>query len=123
MSTRSNEFQAFVLEQLTRIDDLSCSRFFGGFSLKSSSVLFAMIMDNALYFAVDEDSRVEYEKLGSRCFSFDSKKGRVDVKRFFEVPAEIMDDQERLVAFANAAIAAALKSASSGKSRGKKTKN
>jgi len=66
-----------------------------------------MIMDGTLYFAVDEALRGEYEKFGSQCFSYDSKKGRVDVRRFYEVPADFLEDPAQLVAFARRSIVAA----------------
>ena len=107
MGESSSEFAVFVAEQLRPLGPLAIDRFFGGLSIKANAALFAMIMDGTLYFAVDDDLRAEYEKLGSSCFSFDSKKGRIDVRRFYAVPAEFFDDQTQLVAFARRSIAAA----------------
>ena len=56
-----------------------------------------------------------FAELGSTCFSFDSKKGRVDVKRFYAVPAEFFDEQTQLVSFARRSIAAAETKAASKK--------
>ena len=120
MPDPSGEFAQFVLEQLDAIPDLSAGRFFGGSGIKSRSTLFAMIMGNALYFAVDDATRADYERLGSRCFSYGTKKGPVEVRRFLEVPGEVLEDRERLVTFAQGAIAAALKAASSPKRRHRK---
>src|SRR5262249_23692297 len=78
MGESSSEFAAYVAEQLRPLGALAIDRFFGGLSIKSGAALFAMIMDGALYFAVDDELRAEYERLGSHCFSYDSKKGRVD---------------------------------------------
>lgn len=117
MGESSSEFAAYVAEQLRPLGALAIDRFFGGLSIKSDAVLFAMIMDGSLYFAVDETLRGEYEKIGSRCFSYDSKKGRVDVKRFYEVPADFLEDPEQLLAFARRSIVAARLSAASRKTR------
>ena len=35
--------------------------------------------------------------MGADCFSYTSKKGRVDVKKYYEVPAEFLEDQDRLL--------------------------
>jgi DNA transformation protein len=121
MATNSQEFVAFVTEQLAPVGRITSERFFGGQALRSQAVMFAMIMDGSLYFEVDDALRAEFEKSGSRCFSFDSKKGRVDMERFYEVPADALEDQEQLVAFAKAAIAAANKSSASRKPRKRKT--
>ncbi len=107
MGESRSEFAAFVAEQLRPLGPLSIDRFFGGLSVKSGSALFAMIMDGTLYFAVDDALRGEYEKFGSHCFSYASKKGRVDVRRFYEVPADFLEDAAQLVAFARRSIVAA----------------
>src|SRR5262249_14095996 len=115
MGASSSEFAAYVAEQLRPLGALAVERFFGGLSIKLDTILFAMIMDGALYFAVDDVLRAEYATIGSRCFSYDSKKGRVDVKRFYEVPADFLEDSERLVAFARRSLHAARQKAAARK--------
>lgn len=107
MGDQNSAFSAFVVEQLAPLGAIACARFFGGLSLKSGGVLFAMIMDGTLYFAVDDLSRPDYERLGSACFSYQTRKGRVDVRRFHAVPADVLDDADELVAFARRALTAA----------------
>jgi DNA transformation protein and related proteins len=123
MGENSSEFAAFVAEQLRPLGPLSIARFFGGLSVKSGSTLFAMIMDGTLYFAVDDTLRAEYEKFGSQCFSYASKKGRVDVRRFYEVPADFLEDAAQLVAFARRSIVAAEARAESRKRAAPKKKS
>ncbi len=123
MGASSQQFTDFIMEQLAPIGELSQERFFGGIGLKSGGAFFAMLMDEALYFVVDDLSRPAYEKMGSHCFSYNTKKGRVDVKRFFEVPADMLEDQEAFVALARTSLAVALRPSKSSKpktsSRGK----
>ncbi|MEP6939970.1 MAG: TfoX/Sxy family protein [Rudaea sp.] len=107
MGDDNSGFASFIVEQLAPIGTVACARFFGGLSLKCEGLLFAMIMRGSLYFAVDDLSRPEYESLGSRCFCYDTKSRRVDVRRFFEVPADVLEDSERLLGFARRAILAA----------------
>ncbi len=106
MGVSSNEFKAFVLDQLCDIPELSSGPFFGGTGLRSGAVFFGMIMDGTLFFTTDDRSRPTYEKLGAKCFAYE-KQGRMQSTRLFEVPAEVLDDQERLAAFATEAIAVA----------------
>ena len=120
MGGSSQEFIEFVLEQLVSIPGLSTSRFFGGIGVKSEATQFAMIMDGALYFTVDDKSRQTYEQMGSQCFSYDTKKGRVDVRKYYEVPAELLEDHAQLVTLARAAIDVAQKSKTSQKPRMRK---
>lgn len=107
MGAGKDEFIGFVTDQLEGLGGVLCTRFFGGYSIKSQGVMFAMIMDGSLYFAVDDDLRERYRRLGSRCFAYDTKKGRVDVNRYYEVPADWIEDAGRLVAAARESVEAA----------------
>jgi DNA transformation protein and related proteins len=80
---------------------------FGGFGLRSGETFFGLIMDDVLYFAVDDLTRGTYEALGSKCFSYGAKSGRVEVRRYFEVPGDVIEDHGQLVDFARSAIRAA----------------
>ncbi len=104
MRADNDEFVQFVLEQLSPLRELSAADFFGGTGIKAGTAMFAMIMDGTLYFATDEASRQEYVAFGSRRFSYRTKSRLVETK-FFEVPAEVLDDRERLAEFAKCAIA------------------
>ncbi|MBL0313467.1 MAG: TfoX/Sxy family protein [Holophagaceae bacterium] len=113
MGASSHEFTQFVIEQLVSIPGLSTGRFFGGIGVKSEATQFAMIMDGSLFFTVDDESRKKYEQMGSKCFSYGTKKGRVDVRKYFEVPADLLEDSTQLVVLARAAIAVARKAKTS----------
>lgn len=67
-------------------------------------------MGNSLYFAVDSLTRPAYEKFGSGCFSYETKKGRVNVNRYFEVPAQAIEEPAQLVALAAESIEASRRS-------------
>lgn len=111
MSASSDDYAEFVKDQLSSLRGVSTSRFFGGTSLSSDGTQFAMIMGSSLYFVVDDITRPKYEGMGSSCFSYDTKKGRVAVGKYYAVPAELLEDQEQLVSLARESIrvASALK--------------
>jgi DNA transformation protein and related proteins len=117
VAASSKEFVAFVIEQLDAIGPIHSERFFGGIALRSHAKIFAMIMDGTLYFAVDDALRTRLVALGSQCFSYASKKGRVDVKRFYAVPADTIENSEQLVEFAKIAIVAAASSSAKRKTK------
>ena len=110
MSSGSSEYVEYIMEQLSAIAGLTSGRFFGGVGLSANSAQFAMVMGNSLYFAVNDATRPKYEQMGSDCFSYNTKNGRVQVKRYFQVPAAALEDQGTLVALAKAAIQVALES-------------
>ena len=107
--TPSAEYTEYVLAFLESLFPVRISRFFGGVGISCDSVQFAMIMGNSLYFAVDEDSRKKYEQAGMQPFSYMTKKGRIQVRKYFELPEDVFTDPEQLRLWANEAIQVANK--------------
>jgi len=106
MAKPRDEFKHFVLDQLARVPALSSSPFFGGTGLRSGASFFGVIFGGTLYFSTSPATREDYQKLGSRCFSYTKKDGKVQDTKLFEVPAEILDDAETLCEWAHRAIVA-----------------
>src|SRR5215831_10022943 len=111
----SEQFVEYVMEQLAPLKGVRSGRFFGGIGLAADGVQFAMVMRGCLYFVVDDTTRSRYEQWGSRCFWYETKRRRVDVKKYFEVPASFIEEQDRLLPLAKESIriAASLKKTSS----------
>lgn len=105
----SSEYTDYVLELLQPIGSVRTRRFFGGVSLVLDTVQFAMIMDNTLYFVVDDETRQPYEAVGMQPFSYLTKKGRVQVRRYVELPEDVLMDAEQLRCWARDAIRVASK--------------
>ena len=104
MTAGANDYVEFVMDQLAPLRGITNGRFFGGVGLSFYGTQFAMIMSSSLYFVVDESTRSKYEEMGSSCFSYGTKKGRVEVRRYYAVPAELLKDQEQLIALARESI-------------------
>lgn len=66
-----------------------------------------MMMDNALYFVVDEATRPRYLAHGSACFSYENGTRRVEVRRYQEVPTQVLENADFLVAWGREAVASA----------------
>ena len=109
MTGSTKDYVEFVKEQLAPMQDIASGRFFGGVGLSAGGVQFAMIMGNSLYFVVNDATRPKYEEMGSRCFWYSTKKGRVDVKKYYEVPGDFLEDQVQLLSLANESIQVARK--------------
>jgi len=86
---------------LEPIGPVRTTRFFGGVGVLSGTVQFAMVMGNSLYFVVDDSTRPKYEQAGMAPFSYMTKKGRVQVRRYYELPEEILTDPKLLQVWAN----------------------
>ena len=116
--TPTTEYTEYVIELLEPIGPLRTGRFFGGVGISNGFVQFAMIMGNSLYFAVNEDTRVKYEQAGMQPFSYMTKKGRVQVCKYFELPEDILTDAEQLRLWANEAMCVAGKPSPTRRSSG-----
>jgi DNA transformation protein len=103
----TDEYTRYVLELLAPVGPVKAGRFFGGVGISRASVQFAMVMDNSLYFVVDDSTRSQYEAAGMQSFSYETKKGRVQVRRYFEVPEDVLTDPDELRVWARASMQAA----------------
>lgn len=100
----STEFKEYVIEQLAPVGPIRLARFFGGIWISYESVQFAMIVHNSLYFVVDDKTRDKYEQAGMQPFSYQTKKGTVNVRRYYELPEEVLTDAELLVVWVGESI-------------------
>jgi DNA transformation protein and related proteins len=105
----SASYKTYVLEQLQGVGTVVAKPMFGGVGLYSGGVFFALIDDDALYFKVDETTRLEYEQAGTRPFQPYGENSYS--MQYFEVPADILENRALLSAWANKAVAVARRSA------------
>ncbi|HAT33396.1 MAG TPA: TfoX domain containing protein [Janthinobacterium sp.] len=103
----SSEFVSFVRELFAPLGQLSDGKFFGGHSIKYRGSQFAMVMGNTLYLRVNDVTRPEYEREGAKPFFYTTKKGVVQVRKYYAAPEALLDDQEQLLVWARRAINAA----------------
>lgn len=98
-----------VLELLAPLGAVEAKRFFGGIGIRQEGVLFAMIMDETLYFRVDAESRPRYAAAGSQPFTYATRTGSRAIEGFFTAPEDLFDEPEEMRDWARAAIATALR--------------
>ena len=113
-----SELATYVVELLSPLGGIGAKRFFGGVGIVRDAVLFAMIMDETLYFRVDAESRQRYEAAGSQAFSYGTRNGSRTIAGFFTVPDAVLEEPDDLRDWARGAIAAA----AAAKARRKKRK-
>ena len=93
-------FLDHVLEQLEGAKGLKSRAMFGGYGLYIGESFFGIVHGGSLYMRTDEASRPDYLKAGSRPFN---PKGKVELHRYYEVPAHVLDDSEELLRWARRA--------------------
>jgi DNA transformation protein len=114
MTTRDG-FLAYVLDQLSAIENVLPRPMFGGVGLYAGTVFFGIIFHDILYLKVDDQTRANYERAGMKPFT--PYAPRTTTMQYYEVPAGVLENGEDLTAWAHKAIAAAKRSASRKQSR------
>ena len=99
---KEDSFKDFVLEQLSSINSLRCKQMFGGYGLYDGSKFFGIISKGRLYFKTDESSRNAHIEQGMKPFKFSEKQ---TLKNYYEVPADVLEDREKILKFAEISIA------------------
>ena len=99
----SPEYREFVLEQLGRVAPSVTSRaMFGGVGVYSGGLFFALLDDDTLYLKVDDTNRPDFEAAGMGPFRpFGESAGAM---HYYELPADLLEDAERLRPWVDAAI-------------------
>ena len=100
--TGRDSFLIFVQDQLGELDGLECRAMFGGYGLSHRGVFFGILFKQRLYFKTDSTTAKRYLAAGTAPFRPNAKQ---TLRTYYEVPAEIVDDAERLVEWARTAVA------------------
>ena len=104
----NNEFLRYVLDQLRGLGVVTSRKMFGGAGLYLDGTIFALIAYDTLYFKVDETNRSDFEEAGMEPFRpFDDTSY---VMSYYEVPIDVLEESDDLVAWARNALAAARRS-------------
>jgi DNA transformation protein and related proteins len=104
----NESFKDFVLDQLRVLSDLRARSMFGGHGLYRGTVFFGILYDGRLYFKTNAATRGDYVARGMEPFS-PVQHGRKMTMDYHEVPPEILENSEALIAWANRSIQIAAK--------------
>ncbi len=101
-------YRDFAMELLGPVGDVTIKAMFGGYGIFEDGDMFVLISrDDRIYFKVDDTNRADYEAAGAEQFK---------PMPYYEVPEEVLADEESFVEWAGRSIAIA-HSAASGKKR------
>ena len=101
------QYLAYVLEQLAALPALRPNRMFGGIGLYSDGLFFGLIDDDILYFKTGEGNLADYRARNMPKFMPFPEKTRQETG-YHQVPADVIEDAEQLVAWAQKSKVAAL---------------
>ena len=99
---KEDSFKEFVLDQLRALGELDCRAMFGGYGLYQGRLMFGIIYQGRLYFKTDAASRSAYLEQGMEPFR---PNPRQTLKSYYEVPVDVVEDQDRLLVWAETSLA------------------
>lgn len=103
MRAKGDGFLEFVLDQLRGLSGVRARAMFGGHGLYADEVFFGIVSSGRLFFKTDDESRESYRALGMEPFRPNEKQ---TLRTYYEVPANVLEDDEELVRWAIRACAA-----------------
>ena len=103
----STEFASFLCDELAPLGFITTRRMFGKTGVFCEGVMFGMVTEDILYFRVDSENRTTFKEAEAFPSLNYVKKGATINLSFWRVPDRLFDEHEELIAWANAALAAA----------------
>ena len=91
----ANPFLEKVMEKLTPHGPIRSRAMFGGYGIYYGDLMFACIVEGELYFRIGESNKKDYEKHGSKSFTYDGGKRPV-VMPYMTLPEEIFENPLQL---------------------------
>jgi DNA transformation protein len=107
---RDDSFHEYVMNEVFReIIGISSRAMFGGWGIYQNGYFFALIDDGRLYFKVDETNKADYELEGSEPFVYKGKDGKKMTMNYYEVPADVLENYEKIAMWVDKAVEVAVK--------------
>jgi DNA transformation protein len=105
---RESAFVQHIVDQMQILGGVLPRKMFGGWGIFKNGLMFAVVIHDALYFKVDDQSIGRFEALGLKPFTYEAK-GRSVALRYYQAPAEALEDTQAMAEWAGDAYACALR--------------
>ena len=99
----NNDFFEYVQDQLSQWSKIDKKRMFGIMGLFKEGLMFGMIAKDTVYLKVDDSNKSKYEHAGSKPLKV--FKNNSEVRSYYELPAEVLDDSEEFIKWAKESFA------------------
>lgn len=96
-----DSFRDYVLDQLHGLSSVRFRSMFGGYGIYSEDLFFGILYEGRLYFKTNANTRDAYTDAGMKPFRPSEKQ---TLKNYYEVPPEVLDDDEILKEWARESI-------------------
>jgi DNA transformation protein len=93
-----------VHELLAGIDGITSRAMFGGHGVYKGGIIFAIIVNDELYFKVDGSNKGEYEARSSHPFVYSQGGHAATTMSYWLVPDEVLDDPDLLASWVDVSV-------------------
>lgn len=97
----SPEYRDWVIEQLREAGRVTGRAMFGGYGVYLNGAIVGLIANDILYLKVDDSNRPDFEAAGMGPFR--PYGDGAEAMQYYEVPADVLEDREKLAAWARRA--------------------
>ena len=104
----SKSYVDFVLETLSGAGEVVPRRMFSGVGLYTEDAIFALILNDQLYFKVSERTAERYRDAGAEPFLYTNKTGRTVAMPYYQAPDFLFDDPDEMTEWARDAMVVGL---------------
>ncbi len=102
-------FVDYILDLLSIYGNISSRRMFGGYGIYLNKIIFAIIIDDELYFKADNDLAEKYKQAGSHPFTY-QKNDKTIALSYWYISAEVIETQDLLKDWFNQSLSVATNS-------------
>ena len=106
---KRSEYLEYLLELLHPLGSITARAMFGGFGIYRDGIIFAIVIADTLYFKTIAANQNDYTAAGSQPFTYRKRNGKTYTLSYWEVPLEVIEDQDTLLIWARKAHANSLK--------------
>ncbi len=100
----SDDYLQFVVDQLGDLGGVRVQKAFAQAVVFCDDVPFAYVIDDVLYFKVDDSNKPDYDEAGITAWVTSDRNA---AHRSYEVPADVLEDREALKLWAKKAVSVA----------------
>lgn len=121
MNSARNDFVDYAVELMAGWSAVSVRKMFGGYGLYREGLMFALIVDDELFFKTDEDNMAQFERAGSHPFVYVRQSRNVRLS-YWSAPAGGLEYPSEMSEWCQSAYGAALRAQAGSKARKGKRK-
>ena len=108
MSSTHNEFVVYVVELMADWATVAARRMFGGYGLYREGLMFALVVDDELFFKTDADNVTQFEQAGSHPFVYQNQARTVQMS-YWSSPEAGLESPAEMGVWCQSAYGAALR--------------